>query len=287
MTQHHEVEFLDTHQHLIYRQKAGYSWTDDVPALAGKEFPLSLYQELTRDKGVKATIFMESGANDPDYQREVHMVAELAKDPASNILGIIASCRVENNEGFDAWLEQCSDLAVVAFRGLLHSLTKENVQSPVSIANAKKIGRQGLVFDLCGPLEQMPNAAELVHACPDTYFMLDHCGVPDIAGDDWEEWKHGLDLLAGLPNVACKISGVTAYCGTRPVTLETIRPYMDYVAEAFGTSRLVWGSDWPVVDVGKGIGAWIDMSRAWLAGFSPEEQRAIASDNAMRLYKVS
>ncbi len=286
MTKHHEIEFLDTHQHLIYPEKAGYSWTDEVPALVGKAFPLSLYKELTANKGVKATIFMESGADDADYQNEVHMIAKLARDPASNILGIIASCRVETDEGFDAWLEQCSDLPVLAFRGLLHSLTEENVQSPTSIANAKKIGSRGLVFDLCSPLEQMPNAAELVRACPDTFFMLDHCGVPDIAGDDMAQWKQGIDLLAQLPNVACKISGVTAYCGTRPVTLETIRPYMDYVTQAFGSDRLVWGSDWPVVNVGKGIGPWIDISRDYLSGFSHNEQVAIAYANAERIYKV-
>ncbi|HHG91100.1 MAG TPA: amidohydrolase [Devosia sp.] len=286
MTQHHEVEFLDTHQHLIYPDKAGYAWTDEVPALAGKAFSLSLYKELTASKGVKATIFMESGTDDPDYQREVYMVAELARDPASKILGIIASCRVERKEGFDAWLEECSDLPVVAFRGLLHSLTRDNVQNPVSIANARKIGTRGLVFDLCGPLEQMSNAAELVKACPDTFFMLDHCGVPDIAGGDMSEWKQGIDRMAQLPNVACKVSGVTAYCGSRPITLETLRPWLDYVVGAFGTDRLVWGSDWPVVNVGKGIAAWIDLSRDYLAPFSRDEQIAIASANAERIYKV-
>ena len=119
-----------------------------------------------------------------------------------------------------------------------------------------------------------------------TQLILDHCGVPDIAGGAIDPWREHIRNLAKLPNVACKISGVLAYCKPGEATLEAIKPYVDHCIESFGADRLVWGSDWPVVVINSTLPDWIRIARQLVARLSPTEQRKILHDNAVRVYGV-
>ena len=92
--------------------------------------------------------------------------------------------------------------------------------------------------------------------------------------------------MAELANVACKVSGIVAYCAAGTATLETLRPYLDHVVEQFGTERLVWGSDWPVVNLGGGIEAWIAITRDYLADWPETDAAKLAHGNADRIYGV-
>jgi predicted TIM-barrel fold metal-dependent hydrolase len=281
------IPLLDTHQHLIYPARIGYAWTDNIAPLANKAFTLADYEGLTDGQGVGASIFMEAGVDDADYQAETRFVADLAADPASKIVGLIASCRPETDAGYNAWLEECSQLPVVGFRRILHEIDDAVSQSSIFRANVAKIGDRGAVFDMCFLARQLPIAAELAKACPDTALVLDHCGVPDIGGDGFERWKADMTSLAAQPNVSCKMSGIMAYCPPGTASLETVRPWLDHVLEAFGTDRVIWGSDWPVVNLANGIGDWIDVSRRFLGQLSTSEAEKISFGNASALYGVA
>ena len=90
-----------------------------------------------------------------------------------------------------------------------------------------------------------------------------------------------------MPNVVAKLSGVYANVAPGTATLDTVRPYVEHVIEAFGPDRCLWGSDWPVVNVqGGDLPTWIAAFRAILAGFSEAEQAAMAHGTAERVYKV-
>ncbi len=119
------IPLLDTHLHVIYPEIAGYSWTDGIPELAERSFEISDYLARTRDKGVGGALFMEAGVDDGDYQAETRFVAGLTADPANNIIGMIASCRPEIDQGYDAWLAECGDLPVVGMRRILHEIDDE------------------------------------------------------------------------------------------------------------------------------------------------------------------
>ena len=140
---------------------------------------------------------------------------------------------------------------------------------------------------MCFLARQLPVALELARACPDTALVLDHCGVPDIAGRAFEAWHEGVTALAAMPNVTAKLSGVFAYCAPGTASLATVRPWVEAVIEAFGPGRCLWGSDWPVVNVrGGDLPSWIAAFRTILAGYSEDEQAAMAHGTAERVYGV-
>ena len=279
------MNFIDTHQHLIYRARFGYGWTNDIPALACGDFTRRDYSSLTRDAGIGGTIFMESGVDDADYKAEARCIA--GRVGRHGLLGQIASCRPEDDRDFDPWLEECTELNVVGFRRILHVMPDDLSRSDMFRANLRKIGRAGLPFDLCLLARQLPIGAELAAACDRTVMVLDHCGVPDIAGGGFEEWSTGVKALSALPNVKVKLSGITAYCAPGTANLETLEPWVNHIIECFGPDRIVWGGDWPVVNLGSGLPEWIRLTRRLISGLSADEQSLIAAGNARAIYRLS
>jgi len=276
------MDLIDTHMHLIYRQSLGYGWTEGVPALATGDFTLGDYRALTRGLGISGAIFMECGVDDADYRAETRLIAGLVGQ--QGLLGQIASCRPESDDGFAAWLEECAGLDVVGFRRILHVVPDDLSTTTTFRANLKRIGARGLPFDLCFLARQLPIALDLAQACDDQCLVLDHCGVPDIAAGAFAPWAAAITDLARLPHLRVKLSGISAYCAAGSASTTNLRPWADHVLEAFGPARVVWGSDWPVVNLGLGLGDWIGATRNLIAGLSPDEQAAIAAGNARKIY---
>jgi predicted TIM-barrel fold metal-dependent hydrolase len=282
------MDLIDTHQHLILRDRIGYAWTGEFPILSG-DFTRDDYASLVAGTGVRSTIFMETGVDDADYQAEARMVAGMVGTSVGGVrmLGQIASIRPEVDAEFDAWLDEAKDLKTVGFRRILHVVPDEVSLTETFRANLRKIGLAGFNFDLNFLSRQLvPIAVPLLRACPDQSYVLDHCGVPDVAGGDWEVWKTGIDAVAAFPNVVVKLSGITTYCAPGTASAVLVRPYVEHLLEVFGPDRMLWGGDWPVVNLGAGLPEWISMTNELLAGLSESERRAIGTGTAQRVYGV-
>lgn len=276
------MDLIDTHQHLILRDRLGYAWADSIGALSGSDFTPEDYAGLTKGRGVVGTVFMETGVDDVDYQTEARLVAGLVGQ--YGILGQIASCRPENPHGFDAWLDEAQELSVVGFRRILHVVDDGLSQSAIFRQNLRKIGAAGLPFDLCFFARQHDLAEDLVRACPDQVLVLDHCGNPDIANGGFTPWSESLRRLAQYPNLYVKLSGITANCAPGTVSTALLRPFVDHVIDCFSPARVVWGSDWPVVCINSALPDWITMTTELLAPLSAAERHQIGTSNAREVY---
>lgn len=281
------IPLLDTHLHLVYREKASYGWTKDIPPLAEGNFTTDDHNSLVSGKGVGGALFMETGVDDSDYQVETKFVNSILNNSDNLLKGIIASIRPEKDDGFDSWLEETIEMGVVGYRRILHVMPNELSQSSTFRKNVNKIGLAGKTFDICFLPAQLIVALELAKACEETTLVLNHCGVPNIAENAIEPWKKDIESLSKMPNVICKLSGLMAYCAPGTSSLETIQPYVDHVLNCFGPNRILWGSDWPVVNLGKGLQEWISVTREILSKLSEDEAKAIANKTAQSVYKIS
>ena len=278
------MDLIDTHQHLILRDSIGYAWTAEFPVLSG-DFTRDDYAALTAGKGIAGTIFMETGVDDADYRAEARLVAGMVG--SGGMLGQIASIRPEDDAGFDEWLAEAAGLRTVGFRRILHVVPDGVSQTATFRRNLRKIGAAGFPFDLNFLARQLiPIGAALVRACPDQDYVLDHCGVPDVAAGAFDDWAVGIRVMAAFPNIVVKLSGITTYCAPGTASVALIRPYVDVLLECFGPDRMLWGGDWPVVNLGAGLPRWIDMTRELLSDLSADEQNAIGQGTARRVYGV-
>ena len=281
------IPLIDTHQHLIYRDQASYSWTKDIPPLAEVNFTLENYKELTVNLGVKSTIFMEAGVDDEDYKKETRFVKTLLDNSDNNMTGMIASIRPEENKGFEDWLNETVEMGVIGYRRVLHPMPDDISQSEIFRNNVRKIGDADKTFDICFLPKQLKIAKELAKACDKTSLILNHCGIPSIAANEIDSWRDDIEELSKASNITCKLSGLMAYCAPGTSSYEMIEPYVDHALECFGPKRMVWGSDWPVVDLGKGLVEWIKVTRKILSKLSPDEAEDIANRTAQKIYKVN
>ncbi len=277
------LSITDTHQHLIYPERYDYAWTVGIAALEGQAFRQADYVRASQGCGIGASVFMEATGADPADHDEAAFVGELAADRSTRIVGIVAACRPEHAD-FAAFLDGLAGTRVVGLRRILHVVDDEVSRDSLFRENVRMLAARQLSFDLCVLARQLPLACELAAAAPEVSFVLDHCGVPDIAARVLEPWQRDIERLAELPNVACKISGVLTYCNPQQADRSAVTPYVEHCIAAFGWDRLVWGSDWPLVEINSSLSEWVSITRRIVAGADEAEQRKLFSDNAARIY---
>ncbi len=131
--------------------------------------------------------------------------------------------------------------------------------------------------------QQLPALLRMVERRPGLPVVIDHGGKPAIVDRDWEPWASDIAELAEHPQVTCKLSGLATEAGSTWTT-QTLARYVDHLLACFGSKRLLWGSDWPVVDLAGGYDRWARATDELLAHLPDADRSAILGDNARRFY---
>ncbi|WP_417248287.1 amidohydrolase family protein [Celeribacter sp.] len=274
---------FDTHLHLIDRTRLSYPWLSEAKAL-DRDWTYEEYAQAARRVGITDTLHMEVDVAEEDIDAECDMVAELMAREDTLMRGAIASTRPES-DSCAAMLERLDRNVVKGIRRVIHVMPDDLSQTPLFRENVRRIGEANLPFDICADARQLGIAAELVDACENTQFVLDHCGVPDIAGEAYAPWAAAMAEIAKRPNIVAKISGITAYSAP-DWTLDTLRPYVEHVIACFGWDRVVWGSDSPVCTLNSNLDQWVAATLALTQGASETEREKFFSANAKRIWNI-
>jgi L-fuconolactonase len=143
-----------------------------------------------------------------------------------------------------------------------------------------------LSFDLLVRPPHLKSALTLLTRHPGLRAIVDHGGKPDIGGAMWQPWADDMRRIARETSAYCKLSGLVTEA--RPGwTPDDLRRYADHVLECFGPTRVVWGSDWPVMLLNSSYPAWLAGAKQFIASRDEAEQTAIFNDNAVRFYKLA
>ncbi|HEV9036981.1 MAG TPA: amidohydrolase family protein, partial [Puia sp.] len=145
----------------------------------------------------------------------------------------------------------------------------------------------GYTYDILIYPDQLGYTREFVGCFPDQPFVIDHIAKPHIK-DHFitEEWRSAIRSVATHPNVCCKISGMVTEADWEHWKPEHLRVYIDTVIEAFGTDRILFGSDWPVCLVAASYKQVFDVVKDYFSAFSADEQAAFFGGNAIKFYKL-
>jgi L-fuconolactonase len=118
---------------------------------------------------------------------------------------------------------------------------------------------------------------------PDLRFVLDHFGKPRLASGDIAQWRLDVARLAERQNIACKLSGLATEAAINWQVAD-LQEAVDHVRACFGPQRMLWGSDWPVVNLAGGYAKWLAAAETLLADLSPDERTEVFGGNAARVY---
>ena len=143
-----------------------------------------------------------------------------------------------------------------------------------------------LAYDILIYTRHLPVAAEFVERFPRQRFVLDHVAKPPIKNHEIDKWAEGIRRLAASPNVWCKLSGLVTEADWQHWRPEEIHPYLDVAFEAFGDSRMMIGSDWPVCLVASPYGRVMDVVKNYMQRYRREVREAVLGGNARRFWRL-
>ncbi|MEK6397679.1 MAG: amidohydrolase family protein, partial [Terriglobus sp.] len=144
----------------------------------------------------------------------------------------------------------------------------------------------GLVYDILIYAHQLQEAIGFVDKYPAQSFVLDHIAKPDIRHGGFDAWAKSFRELAQRPHVTCKLSGMVTETDWKRWSSAELQPYFEVALEAFGSQRLMIGTDWPVLTVGCTYRTWWDTVEQWTNRLTPQERDMILGENAMRIYRL-
>ncbi|GAA1447881.1 amidohydrolase family protein [Leifsonia poae] len=145
---------------------------------------------------------------------------------------------------------------------------------------------EGMRFDLVVRDWQLPQARTVASRHSDLIFVLDHLGGPPAPGEDLSEWESGLRNLASRPNVVAKLSGLISGLAPGSWQVDDLRRVVEIALTAFGAERLLYGSDWPLAELGGGAAGWGAAAEHLLAELTDEERRRVFGLNAVAVYSL-
>ena len=277
------VQIVDSHIHFWDPHTLHYPWLADLPPLRRAFLPAD-YTAALADIPVTHVVFVEGNCRPEETCREVEFVERLARSEP-RVAGIVACADVADSGRLGGTLDALARSP--RLKGI-----RQNIQGqPAGFAlrrgfvdGVREVGRRKLVFDLCVTHDQLHEVVGLVRECPDTRFVLDHCGKPAIRHRQLDPWRGDIALLAGCDNVCCKLSGLLTEAGADRWSADDLRPYAEWVVHCFGKERVMYGSDWPVLTLAGTYGDWYRFTQQVTAGWSPGDARRFYGDNAIRVY---
>jgi len=281
-------EIIDTHQHLWDPAVISPPWLQGAPEKIRSKHHLAEYRKAT--DGLKVTaIYMEVDVATADLDREAEAVIALCKDPESGIVAATIGGRPDD-PGFSTYVKRhATSGKVLGVRQVLHGsgTPQGHCLHPEFLSGIRILGNQGLHFDLCMRPKELPDGVALAKQCPNTRFVIDHCGNGDVTASesDMEDWKRSIDASAALENTICKISGIIARLpeGHDPLDLA---PIVNHCLDAFGPNRVVFGGDWPVCLLGATLRTWVDTLAQIISNRPADEQAALWAGNARNFYRL-
>ena len=280
------MQIIDTHQHLWDLDLFRYSWLDSFPRL-NRSFRMSDYQEAASGLEVVKSVHLEADVDEPYMLDETRHLLALAKQPDNPLDGVVACGRPES-ENFRSYLDKIAGHPKLkGIRRVLHTQPDEVGRGSTFIKNVAVLSEYGLSFDICVLARQLPIAIDLVSRCPDTTFVLDHCGVPRVKERDLDPWRAHISEIAKLPNVVCKVSGLVAYADPQSWKVLDLQPFVEHVITSFGWERVLFGSDWPVCTLSASFAQWVEALKSITQPAGEQNQRKLFHENAMRVYRLS
>ena len=143
----------------------------------------------------------------------------------------------------------------------------------------------GLVLDALVKPVHLPHILTLAQRHPELRLVIDHAAKPDIARGEWQPWADGLATVAEQTRAMCKLSGLMTEAAPSCAP-DAVRRWGIHVLKIFGANRVVWGSDWPVLQLNGRYADWYQETQAMLASLSPAQRSAVMGGNASRLYRL-
>lgn len=277
---------VDAHQHFWTLARPDYSWLTPALGPIYRDFQPAELQPLLAQQQVSRTVLVQAAATVAETDYMLTLAAQ-----HSFVQGVVGWVDMTSASA-PAELERLAHNPVFkGVRPMLQDLPNADwIASAAIDAAVQQMLALGLSFDALVKTEHLPHLLRFARRYPALPIVIDHCAKPVVSRGpghaEFANWRDGMRALANLPQVCCKLSGLVTEVGAgwQPGMLS---PYVDTVLELFGPQRLMWGSDWPVLNLAADYPAWVHATESLLHRLDPTAAQAVWCSTAERFYRLS
>jgi len=273
---------IDGHQHFWTTQRDDYGWLTPDLELLYRDFVPEDLRALLDQAGVDHTVLVQAAAT-IDETRYLLGIAE----HHSMVAGVVGWVDMDSpTDAIEALDEFVRHSKFVGIRPMI-----QNIEDPAWIDRPElnivleALVQSNVCFDALVRSVHLSFLLNCLIRHPGLRAVIDHGAKPNIAAGEWQPWADGISTIANQTSAYCKISGlITEASDTQ--TYDAVMPYLDHLLSTFGPKRLIWGSDWPVLNLAGDYRGWHDASTARLEVLSEQDQDDIFGRNAIDFYNL-
>ncbi|MEO8022039.1 amidohydrolase family protein [Polaromonas sp.] len=275
---------IDAHQHFWKLADRVGHWPPATLAAIHRDFGPADLQAALAAAQITGTVLVQSLPTVAD----THYLLDIA-ERTDFVLGVVGWVDLLADDAPAQIAELACHRKLKGLRPMLHDLADtEWITNPALDPALRAVQDHALVFDALVLPRHLGALLVLARRHPALPIVIDHAAKPEIARGRLEPWRTKMNSLAALPQVHCKLSGLLTEAGPQP-TAHALGPYVEHLLDSFGPQRLIWGSDWPVLELAADYADWWTMANAMCqahAGMDAEGMAAIFGGNARRLYQL-
>jgi predicted TIM-barrel fold metal-dependent hydrolase len=298
-----ELPIIDTHEHLWDLSRFHLPWLKPGEPLCRSYVPKD-YQEASAELNIVKSVYMEAAMDPADEAAEAQAAIALCQGRATPMCGAVIGGRPAGPRFRQYLLPFKGGPCIKGVRQVLGSSSDLRLLAVPDdlVRGLRLLGEWGMCFDLCIPPTALADGARLIGRCPQTRFVLDHCGNADPkafrpgrrnAGPqpgpthDPEQWRRDIRQIARHKNVVCKISGIVSQLVPGRWTPDDLAPIVNHCLDTFGPERVMFAGDWPVCTRGASLRQWVEALKSLVGRRGPADQRRLFHDNAVRFYGLA
>ena len=273
-----DTALVDSHFHIWRLDRGDYGWLTPALAPIYRDVSFADWRAVSGPCGVGAGIVVQAA---PTQAETSFLLAQA--ETADDVLGVVGWVDLLAADA-PARIEALARRPkLVGLRPMLQDIADPDwILQPRAQAGLAAMSEAGLVFDALVKPVHLPRILRLAERHPDLRIVIDHGAKPDIAHGQWEDWAAAMQRMASDTGASCKLSGLwnEAAPGAR---VEALRRHAEGLLGMFGASRLLWGSDWPVLALAGDYAAWFALARALVPA---NDHAAVFGENARAVYGV-
>jgi L-fuconolactonase len=272
---------IDSHQHFWTFDPVTDSWITPEMGVIQRDFLPEDLIPVLETNGVDGCVAVQADQSNS----ETEFLLQLAE--ANEVIkGVVGWIDLKSPDLYDK-LEVYSQFELLkGFRHVVQVEADGFLLQTDFVNGVGQLAAFDYTYDILIYPHQLKEAYEFAKKLPNVRFVLDHLAKPYIKKGEIESWKNDLKSLSQLLNVSCKISGMITEADWHKWKNADLTPYLDVAFEAFGTKRLLFGSDWPVCLVAGEYGAMKAVVTDYLNTFSINERKDVMGENAVRFYNL-
>lgn len=270
---------VDAHHHLWRYNAEEFPWIGDDAAAIRRDFLPADFDALLAEAHIDASVVVQARCS----MEETRWLLKCAAQ-SDRIARVVGWAPLSSPE-LSAVLDELSGHAYLAgFREIAQDQPSGFLLAAEFNHGIRELTVRGFTYDILIRAGQIEETTQFVDLHPKQQFVLDHAGKPEITTRRLDAWNKQIKRLSERPNVMCKLSGLVTEADWRKWTEADLTPVLDTCLEAFGPTRCMAGSDWPVCLVATSYARWWKLLEDWTAQLSPTERAQILGLNAASFY---